>query len=161
MIQEVTGDITLSKAEIVAHGIAANDPMNQGLALQLHERYPAMHKDFHHWCRVSHPKPGAVWLWSGSEGAKVANLITQDGGYADHKKPGLASVSNVDHALKELAKLIEKESVETVALPKIATGVGGLAWEDVKPLIEERLGKLDCKVFLYSTFQQGVQAQEA
>ena len=32
MIYEVTGDILLSKADAIAHGVAANDPMDQGLA---------------------------------------------------------------------------------------------------------------------------------
>ena len=29
MLYEVSGDILLSKAHAVAHGVAANDPMNQ------------------------------------------------------------------------------------------------------------------------------------
>ena len=83
MIYEVEGDILLSGAEAIAHGIAANDPMNQGLAYSLHVNYPAMHKDFHHWCKVQHPKTGSAWIWSGAEGARVINLITQEGGH-DH-----------------------------------------------------------------------------
>ena len=55
MIHEIEGDILTTKAAAIAHGVAANDPMNQGLAAALHERYPAMHKDFHHWCRKQHP----------------------------------------------------------------------------------------------------------
>jgi len=77
MIHEVTGDILLSKADAIAHGIAANDPMDHGLALSLHRNYPAMHKDFHHWCHVQHPKPGEAWLWGGTDGAKVICLLTQ------------------------------------------------------------------------------------
>ena len=33
MISEVSGDILLSKAQVIAHGIAPNDPFKQGLAL--------------------------------------------------------------------------------------------------------------------------------
>lgn len=62
MIHEVEGDILLTKAQVIAHGVAANDPMKQGLALSLHECYPAMHKDFHHWCHQAHPEPGAALL---------------------------------------------------------------------------------------------------
>src|SRR5512134_2467052 len=80
MVHEIEGDILETKAAAIAHGVAANDPMNQGLAAALHERYPAMHKDFHHWCRQKHPKPGSAWLWGGAGGVRVINLITQDGG---------------------------------------------------------------------------------
>ena len=35
MIKEVTGDILLSKADLLAHGISAQDPFDSGLALAL------------------------------------------------------------------------------------------------------------------------------
>jgi len=53
--------------------------MNQGLALSLHERYPAMHKDFHLWCHQQHSKPGEAWAWGGAEGVGIINLLTQEG----------------------------------------------------------------------------------
>ncbi len=60
MIYEVFGCISLTKAQVIAYGIAPNDPMNQGLALSLHKKHPAMHNDFHHWCHQNHPKPGSA-----------------------------------------------------------------------------------------------------
>jgi len=160
MIHEVEGDILLTKAEAIAHGIAANDPMNQGLALSLHERYPAMHKDFHHWCHVNHPKPGDAWVWGGAEGARIVNLLTQEGGYGGDKKPGKATTTNVNHALRALKKIIADEGFASVALPRLATGVGGLDWEEVKPLIESQLGDLDIPIYVYVVFHQGQAAAE-
>ena len=160
MIYEVQGDILLSEAEAIAHGVAANDPMNQGLALSLHERYPAMHKDFHHWCNQQHPKPGAAWIWSGAGGVRLINLLTQEGGYGGGAKPGKASTTHVNHALRELKKIIQKENLQSVALPRLATGVGGLDWEDVRPLIDAQLGDLDCRIYLYTVFHAGQQAEE-
>jgi len=160
MIQEVSGDILLSGADALAHGIAANDPMDQGLALALHKNYPAMHKDFHHWCHVKHPKPGEAWLWSGADGARVVNLITQEGGYGHGARPGKATVSNVNHALRALKKIISKEKLQSVAIPRLATGVGGLSWDDVLPLIKNQLGDLDIAVYVYSDYVPGKQAKE-
>jgi len=60
----------------MAHGVASNDPMNQGLALSLHERYPSMHKDYHHWCHQTHLKAGEAWVWDGVDSVKIVNLIT-------------------------------------------------------------------------------------
>ncbi len=91
MIYQVSGDILLSKADAIAHGVAANDPMDQGLALALHKNYPAMHKDFHHWCHTEHRKPGEAWVWGGADGVRIINLITQDGGYGQGARPGKAS----------------------------------------------------------------------
>jgi O-acetyl-ADP-ribose deacetylase (regulator of RNase III) len=160
MIYQVSGDILLSQAQLIAHGVAPNDPMNQGLALSLHEKYPAMHKDFHHWCHQDHPKPGAAWLWGGPGGVRVANLITQEGGYGHGARPGKATLKHVRDSLKELKKIIEKEDFESVALPRLATGVGGLEWDDVFPIIEEILGDLDIPVVVYADYHADIQAKE-
>ena len=78
MLKEVSGDILLSKAQAIAHGVAPDDHFNQGLALSLREQYPSMAKDFRHYCQVSHPKPGEVWAWAGADGKRVINLLTQE-----------------------------------------------------------------------------------
>ena len=160
MIYEVAGDILLSRAQAIAHGIAANDPMSEGLALSLHQKYPSMHKDFHHWCHNSRPSPGAAWLWVGPGGVRIVNLITQEGGYGHGARPHKATLKHVRDSLKELTRIIEKESITSVALPKLATGVGGLVWEDVHPVIEDRLGGLNIPVYLYTDFHPGQQANE-
>jgi len=161
MIHEVEGDILLSKAQAIAHGIAANDPMNQGLALSLHEQYPAMHKDFHHWCHQSHPKPGEAWTWGGADGSRIINLITQEGGYGAGNRPGKATESIVNHALRALKKVIAKEGFTSVALPRLATGVGGLNWDQVKPLIKSQLGNLDIPIYVYTVYIAGKKATES
>ncbi len=160
MIYEVEGDILLTGAEAIAHGIAANDPMDQGLAASLHKDYPAMHKDFHHWCHHQHPKIGSAWIWSGTKGARIVNLITQEGGYDHGSKPGKASVTGVNKALRELKKLIAAENLSSVALPRLATGVGGLDWNDVRPLIMNQLADIDATVFIYQTYVPGQKAAE-
>ncbi len=160
MIHKVEGDILHSRAHAIAHGIAANDPMNQGLALALHEQYPSMHKDFHHWCHQAHPKPGAAWMWGGPENVRVVNLITQEGGYGHGSRPGKATAKHVRDALKALAKMAVDEGFTSLALPRLATGVGGLTWEEVEPLIDDRLGSLDIPVYVYEKYVPGQRADE-
>lgn len=162
MIKEVSGDILLSKAQAIAHGVAPHDHFENGLALSLRQDYPAMTKDFRHWCHQTNPKPGGAWIWSGAEGKRIVNLLTQEApngqGHSGH--PGAASVSNVGHALRELKKIIQTDGIQSVALPRLATGVGGLKWEDVKPLIYANLEGCGANVYIYSTFVKGQAADE-
>ena len=160
MIHEVAGDILQTGAAAIAHGVAANDPMKQGLAAALHERYPAMHKDFHHWCRQGHPKLGSAWMWSGAGGVRVINLLTQEGGYEHGSKPAQATVTSVNHALRALRKIIVDEKLGSVALPRLATGVGGLSWDEVRPLILKQLGDVMAHIYLYKTYVPGQKAAE-
>jgi O-acetyl-ADP-ribose deacetylase (regulator of RNase III) len=69
MIHYVSGDILLTDADAVAHGVAPGDDFAQGLALSLREQWPAMYKDFRHWDRQFHPKPGEVWAWARTSSA--------------------------------------------------------------------------------------------
>lgn len=160
MVKEVTGDILLTKAEAVAHGVAPNDNFGTGLALSLREQWPAMYKDFRHYCQTFTPKPGELWAWAGVGGTRIVNLFTQEPPPSHGARPGKATIEHVNHCLKALAKVIETEKVKSVALPRLATGVGGLKWEDVKPLIEKHLGHLTIPVYVYTTFRPAVQAKE-
>lgn len=160
MIYEVTGDILLSQAQLLAHGVAPGDHFASGLALALRERWPAMVKDFRHYCHTAHPQPGALWLWAGADGKRIANLLTQPAAPDEHAHPGPARLEHVGHALKALRRIIEEEHVTSVALPRLATGVGALAWHDVQPLVRERLGDLPIPVYVYTTYKANQSASE-
>ena len=160
MIYEVQGDILLTGAQAIVHGIAANDPMNQGLAMSLHKNYPAMHKDFHHYCNTQHPKTGDAWLWGGAGNVRIVNLITQEGGYDHGSRPGKATLKSVNDCLKSLVKIVKKEKLTSIALPRLATGVGGLDWTNVEPVIRQRLDELDVPVFVYVEYHEGQKAKE-
>ena len=124
-----------------------------------------MAKDFRHYCQQSHPKSGEVWFWGGADkdggSARIINLLTQEPSESASGIPGKASLHNVNHVLKSLAGLIAREKLNSIALPRLATGVGGLEWNDVRPLIETHLGALDATVIIYATYLKGVRANEA
>jgi O-acetyl-ADP-ribose deacetylase (regulator of RNase III) len=139
MIKEVSGDILLSNAQVMAHGVAPNDTFTSGLAQQLRTSWPSMYMDFRHFCQSNHPKAGGLWAWMGADGKRVVNLFTQEAAYHAGEKPGRATLQHIGHALKALRPLIETEKFTSVALTRLATGVGGLHWNDVKPLLFQNL----------------------
>jgi O-acetyl-ADP-ribose deacetylase (regulator of RNase III) len=159
MIHEVSGDITLTTAQAVAHGVAPGDHFDHGLALALRERWPAMTKDFRHYCQQCHPKPGELWEWGGVGGVRIFNLLTQgEHGHGGHATP--ATEGTVNHCLRRLRHELEKGEIKSLALPKLATGVGGLEWEKVKPLIQQHLGDLPIPIYIYTTYHKNVKADE-
>jgi O-acetyl-ADP-ribose deacetylase (regulator of RNase III) len=165
VIRETAGDILLSRAQVIAHGIAPHDHFDTGLALALRERWPSMVRDYRH---ALHAKPlaaGEIWAWAGVDAdgrtRGIVNLLTQDmvtGGKA--AKPGKATLENVSRALKALARYVRDEKVKSVALPRLATGVGGLEWSDVKPLVRQHLGDVGVPVVVYEVYAKDVRADE-
>jgi O-acetyl-ADP-ribose deacetylase (regulator of RNase III) len=165
MIREVEGDILLTDADLIAHGIATRDHFDSGLALSLRDRWPSMVRDYRHFTHSNPLKAGDVWAWSGvNEGGgtrHIINLITQDmldDGKAS--RPNKASLEHVAHSLKALAKHIKNNDIRSVALPRLATGVGAWNWADVKPLIQTHLADLGIPVLVYEVFRHGVKADE-
>lgn len=164
MIHTLEGDLLLSKADLIAHGVAPNDDWKSGLALALRERFPSLHKDFRHYCHQQNPKPGTLWLWQGVDQQgrhwRIANLFTQDAPAHQGGHPGRAKTEHVNHALHELKKLVDKEKVQSLALPRLATGVGGLDWAHVEPLLQAQLGALKIPVYVYAKYVAGQAAME-
>jgi O-acetyl-ADP-ribose deacetylase (regulator of RNase III) len=161
MFYQVEGDILLSKACAIVQGVEINDPMDKGLALSLRNQYPDMCKDFNRWCHQHNTQPGEAWLWTGTNNIHIVNLIIQDAidshDYHVHK----ATLNNVKHALDALAKIILKEKITSIALPKLATGSGDLDWDDVWPLIENSLKATGIPVYVYIAYHPGHKAEES
>lgn len=160
MIHEVTGDILLTSAQTIAHGVAPFDHFDHGLALALRGDWPSMYKDFRHYCHLANPKPGTLWAWAGVGGRHIVCLLTQQPIPAGGHHPGKATLENVNHALHALRKYVAKEKITSLALPRLATGVGGLTWAHVQPLIVNQLGDLEIPIFIYTTYHPGLKATE-
>ena len=160
MIYEVTGDILLSRTQAIVHGIAPGDPFDQGLALALRKRWPALLRDFLHYSHAHHPSPGQAWVWEASTGLRIVSLFTQDAVPGEKGKAGRARLENVNHALRELGRIVREQKLSSVALPRMATGTGGLDWKEVLALIYAQLGMLDIPVIVYCTYHPNLQALE-
>jgi O-acetyl-ADP-ribose deacetylase (regulator of RNase III) len=162
MLKEVAGDILLTSAQVIAHGVAPLDSFANGLALALRERWPSLYKDFRHYCQTYHPEPGSLWAWMGADRKVVVSMFTQEPPASQHHggRPGRASLKHVGHALRDLERLVRTEKWPSLAMPRLATGVGGLEWRDVQPLVAQHLGSLGIPVYVYSAYKSGVAAEE-
>lgn len=107
------------------------------------------------------PKREACGCGAVRGGQIIVALLTQEEPRDEHSNPGKASHHTVNLALKGLRALIEKENIASVALPRLATGVGGMDWAEVEPLIQQHLGDLEIPVFVYETYVKDSKADEA
>ena len=95
-----------------------------------------------------------------ADGRYIVNLFTREAAYAHGSKPGNATLSHVNHSLHALRGLLEKEKFSSIALPRLACGMTGLDWNEVKPLIEKQIGDLGIPVYVYTNYQKGIKANE-
>ena len=67
---------------------------------------------------------------------------------------------NLEKTLKNLVKFIEKDKPDSIAIPKLASGVGGLEWDDVRQSIDKFLDGIEVLVYVYTTYSKAVKAKE-
>ncbi len=160
MIYKVSGDILLSKAHAIVHGVGVNDPMDKGLALQLSRKYPGLQRDFDCWCYQHATKPGEAWLWSSEHNVHIVNLITHENLVVHEHYHTKATYNNIRHALDALVKLITTKKLTSIAIPKLGTGLGDLEWDDVWLLIEKHLADVEIPVYVYAVYIPSQTAEE-
>lgn len=160
MIYEVEGDIMMTRAAVIAQGVAVNDPMTSGLARKLQDRYPMMREQFHAWCDETKPEPGDIWLWSGADKVRILNLVTQEGADPALKRSGRPTKIAIHRALRGMNKLVLTERLSSIALPKLGGGFGGVDWLEVRGMMHSQLGSLLIPLFVYVTELDGMLASE-
>lgn len=73
---------------------------------------------------------------------------------------GRATLTHVEHCLKKLRQKTVDDKITSLAIPRLATGVGGLSWDEVVPRVGQHLGDLKIPVMVYSTYHAGQKADE-
>lgn len=160
MIYEVEGDILMSRADVIAQGVAINDPMARGLARKLQEKFPGMRDAFNEWCEETDPQPGEIWLWEGHGKTKILNLIV---GEATDPELGRASRSDkiaVHRAFQALSKIVVDKRLSSIAMPMIGSGPGGIDWLEVRGMMYSQFSELLIPLFIYVTSLDGMLASE-
>ncbi len=148
----LSGDLFLSRAQTIGHGVNTRGRMGAGVAVDFRRRFPEMYKEYRRRCHNDELAAGSYFLWTQSD-PWVLNLATQ---------AELAGASRpfVRDALSLLAARYEAEGITSLALPRIAAGLGGLSWGEVKSLLDEIFADLPLPVFVYQEYLPGVEAQE-
>jgi len=55
----------------------------------------------------------------------------------------------IEKGLDDLLRIINEYEIKSIALPPLGAGSGGLIWEKVKKIIEEKLKDLDIDIYVY------------
>jgi len=160
MIYEVEGDILMSRADVIAQGVAINDPMAKGLGRKLQEKFPGMRDAFNEWCEETDPQPGEVWFWEGHGKAKILNLIVAGAADLELGRASRTDKIAVHRAFQALNKIVVDKRLKSIALPMIGSGPGGVDWLEVRDMMYSQLGELLIPLFVYVAQVDGMIASE-
>jgi O-acetyl-ADP-ribose deacetylase (regulator of RNase III) len=132
MIQFTTGDILKSEADCLINTVNCEGYMGKGIAYQFKLRFPENNKDYVNSCNKGTLDIGKLHYFV-EDGKTIINFPTKD------KWREKSKIDYIKKGLDELVKLISNLNVRVIAMPPLGCGNGGLNWNDVKGLIEEKL----------------------
>jgi len=140
MISIAEGDILRTDAEaLVNYGQLRSATMGRGIALQFKRAFPDNFKAYESACRRHEVQPGSMFVFSTGQLTNPRYVI--------NFRPSGTGAAPADWLTSMLVwspwpKEVERLRIKTIAIPPLGCGLGGLRWEDVRPLIERTFRRL-------------------
>lgn len=140
MIEYRHGDILHADTEAIINTVNCVGVMGRGIALQFKNAYPDNFKAYAKACKAEQVKPGKMFVFETNQltGPRyIVNFPTKR-----HWK-GKSRIEDIVSGLEDLVRVVENYNIRSIAIPPLGSGLGGLEWQDVKPLIESAVKPLE------------------
>ncbi|WP_126147192.1 type II toxin-antitoxin system antitoxin DNA ADP-ribosyl glycohydrolase DarG [Synechococcus elongatus] len=132
MIKLTQGDILKADAEALVNTVNCVGVMGRGIALQFRKAFPENFKAYKTACAAHQMQPGKMFVYDLNRLYNphfIINFPTKR-----HWK-SKSCIEDIELGLKDLVNVIQKQHIRSVAIPPLGCGLGGLNWEEVRPLI--------------------------
>ena len=142
MINYIEGDIFNSPAQVIVNTVNTVGVMGKGIALAFKNRYPRMFEQYKEACEKKKFQMGKLMLCR--EADHMILLFPT--------KENWRNPSKIEYIKKGLAKFVKtyaEKNITSIAFPKLGCGNGELAWDVVKPVMEEMLKALPIDIYIY------------
>ena len=148
MIEEAEGNLLLADAEAIINAVNTIGVMGKGLALQSKKAWPDNFKAYAKACQLGDVVPGKMFIYSLDEIFNprfIINFPTKR-----HWREN-SRLEDIETGLSALVTDVEFRKIQSIAIPPLGCGYGGLDWSVVRPLIEQAFSSQpDVHVLLYS-----------
>lgn len=131
-----------SPAQTLVNTVNCVGIMGKGLAHAFKEREPDMFKAYKRICDDKALVPGKLWLWRGRK-SWVLNFPTK----IHWRNP--SRLDWIEQGLEKFVSAYAAQGITEISFPQLGCGNGGLKWDDVRPLMEHYLRKIDIPVYIH------------
>ena len=140
MIRYTSGNILDAEVEAVVNTVNCVGIMGRGIALQFKHEYPENFKAYEKACKRGDVQPGRMFVFDIGELTLPRYIINFP---TKRHWRGKSKIEDIQSGLVALANEIETRRIQSIAIPPLGSGLGGLEWGEVRPLIEQTLRRLD------------------
>jgi len=146
MITYTQGNLLESSAQALVNTVNTVGVMGKGIALMFKDRFPDNFHAYAAACKAGKVRIGHMFITQPGElnGPRwIVNFPTKQ-----HWK-ARSRIEWIQQGLQDLRRFLVDNAVESVAIPPLGAGNGGLDWPLVKARIDSALGDLDLEVTVY------------
>jgi O-acetyl-ADP-ribose deacetylase (regulator of RNase III) len=138
VIRYTQGDILQADAEALVNTVNCVGVMGRGIALHFKNAYPDNFKAYAAACERREVQPGRMFVYeTGSLAPRwIVNFPTKR-----HWR-GKSRIDDIEAGMTALVDVLRECGIRSVAIPPLGSGLGGLAWKDVRAIIERGLAEL-------------------
>lgn len=146
MITLTKGNFFDFEASIRINTVNCFGAMGAGVALQFKNMFPNMFNEYKRLCQNKEIKIGEIHIWKSDD--IFSNLTIINFPTKDHWKDP-SKYEYIEKGLNALNNYLKTIPNQTITLPALGCGHGGLDWEIVKPMIFEKLNSLHHNILLF------------
>jgi O-acetyl-ADP-ribose deacetylase (regulator of RNase III) len=146
MIEYVKGNILNSDTQALVNTVNTEGVMGKGIALRFKESFPQNFKEYRKACEANAISIGKLFVTKhhNLSGEKIIiNFPTKQ------KWRNPSEYAFIEKGLEDLIRVIREYNIKSIALPPLGAGNGGLNWQAVKKMIENKLSGLNIKIVIY------------
>ena len=152
MIKFTEGNILDSKADALINTVNTVGVMGKGIALQFKKAFPNNFNSYQKACKDGLVDIGRVFVSKDSSLTSGEKYIINFPTKTHWRRP--SEYDYIKSGLSDLKRVIKEYNIQSLAIPPLGAGNGGLNWEIVKELIITYLENESIEIIVYEPTTQ-------
>ena len=139
-IERTTGNLLEAQAEALVNAVNCVGVMGKGIALQFKQAFPDNYAFYQAACVRGEVRPGQMLVYDSGQVSTpryIINFPTKRH-WRDQSR-----IEDIEAGLESLVREVRSRGIQSIAIPPLGAGNGGLNWADVRRRIEHAFAPLE------------------
>jgi O-acetyl-ADP-ribose deacetylase (regulator of RNase III) len=154
MMMELTkGNLLHADTQAIVNTVNCVGFMGRGIAAQFKRQYPENFKAYEAACKRQEVTPGKMFIFETGQLTNPRFIINFP---TKRHWRGKSRVEDIESGLTALVADVQRFGIQSLAIPPLGCGLGGLDWREVRPLIERAFASLpDVRALVFEPNDEG------
>ena len=139
MIMFKQGDLLVEDAEAIVNTVNCVGVMGRGIALQFKKQFPDNYTYYETACKSNAVVPGKMLIFETNSLMNPRYIINFP---TKRHWRDASRIEDIETGLTDLVKNVQELGINSIAVPPLGCGLGGLKWNEVRPLMESAFDQL-------------------